>query len=297
MNDKDSLQRFLFENVAVRGEIVRLEDSFTTIMLQHQYPRVIQKILGEMLVAACLLSASIKLKGRITVQFQGKGNVRLLLAQSNHELQIRGLAQWEGELTQEELLKQLKEGILAIMIDPDVEGGQRYQGIVAWEGDSLARSLEGYFNHSEQLPTRLWLAVNEKRAAGLLLQVMPQAASQLDKETKEQEDWEHINHLTSTITADELLNLDNTILLHRLYVEEDVRVFSPSPVVFRCTCSMVRSENALRLLSEEEVEEELRDKQALVVTCEFCSQEYRFDRVDIARIFKDGRSGSSTQIH
>lgn len=294
MNDKDTLQRFLFENASVRGEIVHLEDSFTAIMQQHHYPPLIQKILGEMLVAACLLSATIKLKGRITVQFQGKNKVKLLLVQSNHDLQIRGLAQWQGELTEDELLMHLKEGVLAIMIDPDVEGGQRYQGIVAWEGDSLAQSLEGYFNNSEQLPSRLWLAVNEKRAAGLLIQMLPEESN--PKEMTDQPDWEHISHLTGTVTADELLNLDNAVLLHRLYVQEDVRVFSPAPVIFRCTCSMVRSENALRLLSEEEIEQELRDKQALVVTCEFCNKEYRFDRVDIARILKQGNSGS-TQLH
>lgn len=297
MNNNDILQRFLFENMSVRGEVVRLEESFKTIMQQHQYPQLIQDILGEMLVAASLLSASIKFKGRITVQFQGKKALRLLLAQCNHELELRGLAQWQGELTPEQLLADLKQGTLAIMMDPEKEGGQRYQGIVAWQGDSLAESLEGYFNHSEQVPTRLWLAVNKERAAGFLIQVMPRESSQSGKVTEDQNDWEHIQHLTATITPDELLNLDNTTLLHRLYVEEDVRLFAPNPVVFRCTCSVERSENALRLLSEDEIEQELHEKQMIVVTCEFCNKEYQFDRVDVARIFKQGRPDSSTQVH
>jgi len=261
MNNKDILQRFLFENAPVRGEIVRLEESYQTIMQQHQYPPVIQQILGEMLVAVGLLIASIKFKGRITVQFQGKNKMKLLLAQCNHQLHLRGLADWQGELTQDELMADLKQGTLAITMDPEVDGGQRYQGIVAWQGHSLAHSLEDYFKRSEQVATRLWIAVNEKCAAGLLIQFMPHKSGQ--------DEWEHIEHLTATITSDELLNLDNTTLLHRLYAEEDVRLFSPKSVMFQCNCSLERSENALRLLGEEEVEQELQAKQAIVVKCEF----------------------------
>jgi molecular chaperone Hsp33 len=238
-----------------------------------------------MLVAASLLSASIKFKGRITVQFQGKNQVRLLFAQSNDLQELRGLAQWQGELNQEQLMADLKQGTLAIMMDPEVEGGKQYQGIVEWQGDSLAHSLEGYFNRSEQIPTRLWLAVNSERAAGFLIQVMPSESGRSDKIIETQDHWEHIQYLTATITPNELLNLDTKILLHRLYVEEDVRVFSPKPVIFKCKCSQTRSENALKLLGEAEVEQELKAKQIIVVTCEFCNKEFQFDRADVARIF------------
>ncbi len=297
MNNHDILQRFLFENASVRGEIVRLETSFKTIIEQHPYPPLIQERLGEMLVAASLLSASIKFKGRITVQFQGKNTLRLLLAQCNHELELRGLAEWQGELTPDALIDELKQGTLAITLDPEKEGGQRYQGIVAWQGDSLAESLEGYFSHSEQVPTRLWFAVNEERAAGFLIQVMPRESKRSGKSIEGHTDWEHIQQLAATITPHELLNLDNATLLHRLYVEDDVRLFSPQPVIFRCKCSVERSENALRLLNENEIEQELHDKQMIVVTCEFCNKAYEFDRVDVARIFRQGRSDSSTEVH
>ena len=297
MNNNDILQSFIFENVSVRGEIVRLDDSFQTIMLQHRYPPIIQRILGEMLVAASLLSASIKFEGSITVQFQGNKQMRLLLAQSNHRLELRGLAQWQGELTQDEMLADLKQGTLVITMDSEELGGQRYQGMIEWHGDSLAHSLEAYFTRSEQVPTRLWLAVNEKRAAGLLIQVIPDESGKAGNHLLMQDNWQHIQHLSSTVTAEELLNLDTETLLHRLYVEEDVRLFSARPVTFRCRCSNARSENALRLLGEEEVEQELREKQVIVVTCEFCNKEYRFDRADIARIFKNGDPNSSHQIH
>lgn len=297
MNNNDIIQRFMFENASVRGEIVHLNESYKTIMQQHQYPQVIQQVLGEMLVAACLLSASIKFKGRITVQFQGKNKVRLLLAQSNHELELRGLAQWQGELGTDELIADLKQGTIAITMDPETEGGKQYQGIVAWQGNTFAESLEGYFNQSEQVPTRLWFAVNQECAAGLLIQIMPRESSRVGKAVGVQDDWDHLQHLTATITPNELLNLDNATLLHRLYVEEDVRLFAPRTVAFKCKCSVARCESALRLLSEDEVEEELREKQQIVVTCEFCNQEFKFDRVDIAKIFTQGKPDSSAQIH
>ena len=296
MNDKDILQRFIFENVSVRGELVRLEDSFQTIMQQHNYPPLIQQILGEVLVAASLLSASIKFKGQVTVQFQGKKKLKLLLAQCSHELQLRGLAQWQDQLQEAELLTELKQGLLAIMMDPAVSGGNRYQGMVTWQGDSLAQSIEGYFKQSEQVPTRLWIAVNAKHAAGLFIQSMPRESARLGK-TSANEHWEHISHLSATITAHELLMLDNMTLLRRLYAEEDVRLFTPKSVKFGCTCSLERGENALRLLGREEVEQELHAKQKIVVTCEFCSKEFVFDRVDVERIFKQDKPDSSNKVN
>lgn len=294
MKEKDILQRFIFEKASVRGEIVRLKDTYQTIMQQHNYPVFIQKILGEMLLVAALLSASIKFKGRITVQFQGSDQLKLLLAQCNHDFELRGLAQWKATFAEADMLNQLKKGVLAITMDPESSAGNRYQGVVEWRGDSLAKSIEGYFEKSEQIPTRLWLAIDEQRAAGLLLQVMPRESARLGKETFDDEDWEHISHLSSTISENELLNLDNQTILHRLYNMEDVRLFDETQVQFRCTCSLERSENALRLLGIDEVNEELNEKQKIVVKCEFCSKEYNFDRVDVARIFKQG---NSSQMH
>ena len=297
MNDKDTLQRFIFENAPVRGQLIHLNDSFQTIITQHNYPSVMRQLLGEILVAVGLLSATIKMEGRLTVQFQGKERLKLLLAQCTHSFQLRGLAQWQGELSEAELLDQMKNGVIAILIDPDKQVGQRYEGFVEWQGSSLASSIEGYFKHSEQLPTRLWIAVNDQKAVGLLIQAMPQEGG---KSISDDKDWEHIEHLTSTITSNELLTLDNQTILRRLYNQEDVRLFEPTAVSFGCTCSAIRSENALLMLGQEEVEQELKDKQKIVVKCEFCSKEYTFDRVDVARVFNPGNkpdADSSTQIH
>lgn len=295
MNNNDTIQRFIFENANVRGEIVHLTSSYQTIIEQHHYPRSIRHILGQILVAASLLNSIIKTKGRLTVQFQGKDALKLLIAQCNHKFELRGLAQYQKELSEEELLLALKEGTLAIIIHPD-KTTSPYQGIVAWKGDSFARSIEGYFKDSEQLPTRLWVAVTDTVASGLLLQSMPKEGLKKNQPIEENKDWDHIQCLTETITDKELIELDNPILLHRLYSEEQVRVFEPIPITFRCTCSLLRCEQAILMLGEEEAEKELKDKQKIVVTCEFCGKAYDFDRVDVANIFKKGDS-SSTRMH
>lgn len=298
MNDNDKLHRFLFENVSVRGEIVRLHDSFQTITQQHDYPPLIRQLLGQALVAVSLLTAIIKNKGRVTVQFQGKGKLKLLLAQCNDECHLRGLAQYEGETcTEEDIQSSFQHGLLTIMIDQE-NTGKRYQGIVPWQGKSLAESIEGYFRDSEQLPTKLWLAVDDQHAAGLLLQIMPKETTgkQSAAIAENNHEWEHVLHLTNTVTSTELLQLSHETILHRLYFEEPVRIFKPHTMIFHCTCSVERAENALLLLGRDEVEAELKDKQVIVVTCEFCNKEIVFDRVDVTRIFMRG-SASGTQAH
>ncbi len=295
MKNNDTLQKFLFEDMSVRGELAHLDQSFKTIMNQHKYPPSIQRLLGETLVIASLLMAALKFKGRLTVQFQGTGTLKLLLAQCNHDLELRGLAQWEGDLQHADLLADLKQGTLAIIMDSD-NSVQRYQGIVDWTGNSLSQSIECYFQNSEQLQTRIWISVTDDHAAGLLLQMMPKLQTEeysLDAER----DWEHVTHLGQTITPEELVKLDNDTLLRRLYSFENIRIFDPLDIIFRCTCSAGRGENAILLLGPQEAEEELNESQVIVVKCEFCNSQYTFDRVDVAKIFHKNPPSSSTQIH
>jgi molecular chaperone Hsp33 len=295
MKNQDKLQRFLFEDVFVRGEIAHLNTSYETILDQHDYPPIIRKIVGEALVLVSLLTGMIKFNGRLSLQFQGKTGLKLLLAQSNQQLQLRALAHWEGELDEEQLREDLKKGVLAIIMDPD-NTTQRYQGTVSFRGNSLAESMEGYFRDSEQLPTRIWLAVGKHKAAGLLLQTLPHPGNELPQEV--QAAWQHLTILTDTVKPEELLNLDTETLLHRLYVEEDIRIYEPMTITFKCTCSLERGQNAILLLGREEAEEELREKQVIVVKCDFCNKEYIFDRVDVENIFRQGGlPPSSTQIH
>jgi molecular chaperone Hsp33 len=296
MTNQDTIQHFLFEEIPVRGEIVHLDQSFQKIMEQHQYPPLIQRWLGEALVLVSLLSTMIKFSGKLSIQFQGKGRFKLLLAQCNKDLHLRGLAQWEGEdLTETEILQSLKQGTIVITIDPE-NGKKNYQGIVAWQGETLSECIEGYFETSEQIPTKIWITVDEKRAAGFLLQRIPSEGPRT--ELVHDQDWEHINFLTDTLTPQELLTLDNKTILKRLYVEEDVRLFESKRIIFQCTCSEQRSANAILILGQAEAQEELKTKKQIVVKCEFCNREYAFDSVDVAGLFHKGDDFSSSgQVH
>lgn len=290
MTKQDSLQRFIFENVPVRGEYVHLQESLQAILKQHPYPPEVRRLLAEALCAAALLSAVIKFEGRLSIQFRGKGGLKLLLAQCNNHFQMRGLAKYDENLSYEDLLASFNDGVLVIILDSGPKH-RRYEGVVAWRGHSLAESIEGYFRDSEQLSTRIWLVSDQYTAAGFLLQAMP-------GEDQTAHD-EHSGVMAEThIDTDELLSLDVVSILKKHYGEHDIRLFNSSDVMFKCTCSRESGENAIAVIGREEAEEELKDKNTIVVTCDFCNTEYFFDRVDVATIFESkDKLPPNTNLH
>lgn len=299
MSPKDLLQRFIFEKAPIRGQFVHLQESYQTIVNQHPYPEPLKRLLGEALCVASLLSGIIKFKGRLTVQFRGEGKLKLLLAQCNNEFELRGLAKWEGEnITYEELIQSFHEGVLVIMLDSGVNTS-RYQGVVSWQGNSLAQAIEGYFKDSEQLATKIWLAVNDTSAAGFLLQVLP--GSDNDNTATEEQiinpQWQHVAELTSNLYTDDMLNVDYQSLLNKLYPNEEIRVFPSTPIKFNCSCSRKRGEDAIMLLGKDEIDEELKSKQVIVVTCDFCNKEYVFDKIDVAKLFEAKDRPMDTHLH
>lgn len=291
----DTLQRFIFEHAPVRGEYIHLEESFQAIINQHSYPEPIRKLLGEALCVAGLLCAIIKFNGRLTVQFRGKGNLKLLLAQCDNHFHLRGLAKWEGDMSYTDLMESFNQGVLVIMLDSGPTN--RYQGIVSWRGNSLAESIEGYFKESEQLDTKIWLNVNDTSASGYLLQVVPASSKGIEEEIIHPH-WERITSMTKNIQANALLEYDYQSLLNHLYPDEEIRIFPAVDVQFKCTCSRKRGENAIAILGREEAEAELKEKQSIVVTCDFCNHEYVFDRIDVMKIFENkDHPPSETQLH
>ena len=278
--DTDLLQRFLFEGAGVRGEFVRLHSSFSALLDNHDYPVAVARQLGKALVSVSLLSATIKLDGSLILQVQGDGNMHTLVAQAQSGGGIRGLARWEGELPEPGLTFAQLAGNGRIVMTVDAEGSERYQGITQLHGESLAESLREYFMRSEQLPTRIWLASEGGLAAGLLLQKLPAGHGT-------EEAWEHLVMLSETITDVELLELPFEKLLHRLYHEEDVRLFDAEPVAFRCSCSREKIERLLVGMGEREIDSILEQEGEIRADCEFCFAKYRFDRVDIAALFRD----------
>lgn len=281
-SDHDTLQRFLFDQLGIRGLIVHLDASQRTLLQSHPYPAPVASLLGQTAAASLLLSGIIKFDGSLTLQAQGKGPLEMVVVQASAQRTLRGLARWQGEVPDGSLDQQFGGGHLAVTIDPG-PNKDNYQGLVGLSGDNLATALEDYFERSEQLTTRLWLSADANSARGLLLQMLP-------GEAKDPDGWNRIGLLADTLTEQELRELPGQTLLQRLFQEEDLRLFEPEPVAFRCSCSRERIDNTLRSLGKTEVDDMIAEQGALSISCEFCNREYRVDAIDAAKLFAEPAS-------
>ena len=192
-------------------------------------------------------------------------------------------------------LELLTKASLAITIAP--KGGQRYQGIIPLEHDSLAGCLEDYFARSEQLKTRIWLAEGDDKAAGLLIQFMPYSSEVHKGEDELAEDWNRVTTLADTLTQEEHLGIAPETLLHRLFHEEDIRLMASQGVRFYCPCSRERFAGSLATLPREELEEILEERGRIETQCQFCNEKYQFDAVDIHALFDPNSQQGPTQTH
>ena len=292
MAQHDQLHRYLFENYAVRGELVTVSETWKQTLENHSYPQPVKNILGELLVATSLLTATLKFAGDITVQLQGDGPMSLAVINGNNRQQMRGVARVQGDIADDADLKTLVgNGYLVITITP--EEGERYQGVVGLEGDTLAACLEDYFLRSEQLPTRLFIRTGDVEGApaagGMLLQVLPAQDTQAV-------DFEHLATLTETIKAEELLTLPAQDVLWRLYHEEEVTLYDPQDVEFKCTCSRERCAGALKTLPDEEVDSIIAEEGEIDMHCDYCGNHYLFNAMDIAEI-RNNASPADPQVH
>lgn len=278
----DQLQRFIFEDTDIRGELTQLKQSYLDILTAHQYPEVVSRLLGEFIAAATLLSATLKFEGTLTLQARSEGEIPLIMAEATSDHTVRAIARAAENACSEDFNQLLADGNLSIIIDP--KKGKRYQGVVGLSGASLSESLEMYFLQSEQLSTRIWLASDRDRAAGFMLQELP-ASQNIDPQQREQS-WQHITSLTETITRQELLTLPFEQLLHRLYHQEPLRIFNPDPVRFNCSCSRARTGSALRSLGQAELKQIIAEHGAVDINCEFCHQHYHFDQQAIEALFQ-----------
>ena len=276
MSDNDRLQRFIIENTPVRGELVRLNATWQAILERSDYPDNVRKLLGEAMAACALLAATIKFDGSLILQIRGDGPLHLLVAHATSGGTLRGVARWHGEVPAAGLHDIFGNGQMALTIEPTQ--GEPYQGIIALQGEQLKHAIENYFRQSEQLNTVLWLASDEQACAGFLLQEMPGDSEDTDA-------WDRASHLAATLTPDELLRLPAIELLHRLFHEEDVRLFEAEPVSFRCSCSRERIGSMLISLGANEVQDILQEQGRIKVDCEFCNAHYEFDSVDVEALF------------
>ncbi|MDV6317605.1 Hsp33 family molecular chaperone HslO [Chromohalobacter sp. HP20-39] len=287
----DQIQRFLFDDTNVRGEIVGLQQAYAEVLDKHAYPEAVSRQLGELLSAVALLTETVKLDGTVSLEVRGQGPVRLLMAESNPGGDLRAIARLgdDAALPEENASLTSLVGEAQIVITLDPRDGQRYQGIVAVEADSLAACLEDYFARSEQLATRLWLAADGRRAAGMLLQQLPD-----DEASSDPDAWERTVHLATTLSDTELLDLEQHELLYRLFHEEQIRVFDPKTLRFGCTCTRERIANALHGLGAEELRNIVHEQGEVETQCHFCHSHYRFSAADIEALIESPGAGAAT---
>jgi len=303
MHDRDSLHRFLFEQYPIRGHLVHLDAAWRALIEHREYPGAIRDLLGEAVAASLLLAATIKFEGILSLQLQGDGPVHLMLAQCTSGLGVRGLARYRDTAASQGGGDLIGAGNLTVTLETDA-GAQRYQGIVPIAGGRVAESLQIYFENSEQLPTRLWLHADAQGASGMLLQKLPGAGSAMAADAMEadaaavEDAWRRVQLIAETLTPEELRTLTDAQILHRLFNEDDVRLFEPSPVYFRCRCSRERVAGMLQGLGEAETRSVLAERGEVEVRCDFCNRAYVFDPVDVAELFKAAVAReSSSSVH
>jgi molecular chaperone Hsp33 len=277
-------QRFIFDEVDIRGDIVQLDSVYQEILSNHDYPGIVANLLGEFLVAGILLSSTIKFRGRLILQVKSQGLIPLLMVEATHDRKIRGIARLaeEVDINTDDFHQLLKGGSMAVTIEP--EEGERYQSLVPLSGDSLAACLEHYFMQSEQLNTSLWLSVQDGKAAGLLLQQLP-GQLVVDEEQRESQ-WQHVSILGNTIKPEELVSLEPQKLLWRLFSEDSIKLLPGDEVNFTCSCSQARMAKALFALDPDDLESIFEEETAIKVTCEFCQSTYEFSRELLAELVR-----------
>jgi molecular chaperone Hsp33 len=302
----NEVRRFIVENQPVRGYWVDLESAWQDLRAHQEYPAAVRDLLGEAVSAAVLLAATLKFQGTLTLQLEGQGRVRLLVAQCTHDFQVRAVARLQelddsaprtDEAPAVQTFRQLvgENGRMFVTIEA-AEREMRYQGIVPLTGDSLSECLEEYFASSEQLPTRVRLAANDGRAVGLLMQKLPErGGEEAEAESAAALAWRQAERGIQLVRSRDLLENSLQTMLASRFGQQDLRVFKGAPVAFACRCSEARVAGVLKTLGADEVRDVLREQGAVEVTCEFCQRPFRFDAFAVEQLFAPENSPS--QLH
>jgi molecular chaperone Hsp33 len=285
------LTGFQFANNVAHGAFVELSEGVAEMLGPRAYGADVRALLGQAMAAMPLLATHLSFEGRINLQFQGEGGLKLLVAQVDHHLSVRAMAKAPAELSGG-FAELLQGGVLALMLEPRGPKAQPSQALVPIEGDSLAQALESYFTQSEQLPTLIRLAAEGERLGGFMLQRLP-----LRDARGTEQDWEHLAILAATLTPQELLQVDAPTLLRRLFHEEDVRLFEPRPISVACRCSRAGISRLLLSLGKVEADTILAEQGRITVTCEFCGREYAFSKSEAAELFAAAGSVPSNTKH
>ncbi|MCA0899946.1 MULTISPECIES: Hsp33 family molecular chaperone HslO [Microbulbifer] len=282
----DQLERFIFSKHDIRGQVVTLTEAYREVLEHNQLPLPVQKLLGEFLAASCLLATTLKFEGMLMLQARGEGDVPLLVAECSHQSDVRGLARVaEGaEIAEDANLRDLvgNRGTLVITVDP--QQGERYQGIVPLEKETLAECLQDYFTQSEQLQTRFWIETSTDTVGGIMLQVLP--GNNAASATENEDAWETGVQLASTVTAEELHSVPHDELLFRLFHQMEPATLGTTNIRFKCSCSAERSARALIAMGPEDVYRLLEEQGGeITADCQFCNRTYTFNHDKVEELF------------
>lgn len=277
----DAIQRFLFKNLDIRGQHLNIHQAWQKMIVDRHYPPALTQILGELTAVAIMLANGMKHSGKVSIQVQGTGPVHLLVVQVTHQLGMKGVAKTNQTLTTESGLDALLgDGQILVTLE-NTQTNRFFQSYVPREADTITEAFENFLSQSEQQPSKLWLAANDQAIGGVLIQKMPTT------DHHDADGWERITHLSNTATESELIEFDATTLLHRLFHEETVELFTPENIQYDCPQNEEAVETMLKSLGEEEVRKILADEGEVVIHNEMCGKHFRFNEADVNRIFAD----------
>lgn len=272
MIKQNNIQSFIFQDINVSGNIVKLDDIYQQIIDLQDAKGAAAELLGQVILAATMLIKRVKIECEMTIQFQSDSEIKLLAVKIDTEGHLRATLNCNKQ-PQEALLG---KGFLVITIR-QLDNKQHQSVVTIQEGQSISSALAGYFVQSEQMPTLFHLVAKQHQGAGIMLQ-RPQ-------ELVSNEDWNTIVHLFNSLTDEELLSLDNQTILTRLFHEYNLKLFEPSEVSFSCSCSYEKMRNVITSIGEQEANNILANTKIIQVKCEYCKTSYDFDKNDIKNIF------------
>lgn len=274
------VQRFLLENLDIRGAVVHLDSVWRAMLTGRHYPQTVSQLLGEMSAVTLLLGENLKQTGRLTIQLNGSGPVSMLVIDCTDTLHLRGMAKCEQTITAQTAPDLLGDGRLVLTLDmPSMR--ECYQSIVPLDGDNIAEIFEHYFRQSEQLPSRLFLITRDNAIFGLLLQKLPAA------DQKDPDGWPRAEALAATVYDHALFDLTAEEILTRLFYEETIRIYDAQTVQYGCHEDPAKIYAMLRSLGREEVNSILQEFGEVVVHDDICNREYRLDALAVDAIFRE----------
>ena len=287
---KDVVVPFVFETLPVRGALVQLDGAWQRMQAGHDYADPVTEILGHAAAATTLIAQSLKFDGSVTLQISSEGPLGMLVMQATDDLDIRGMATSQDVGDSVTFAELAKGAHCAVTVDAGAME-RPYQGIVEISPESLAASLENYFAQSVQVPCHINLRGLQSHCGGILLQQMPGEKPATD------DDWRRLGFLIATLRGEDLADGATPELLHKLFAEDDVRMYEPRNVRFHCRCTQSRVEEVLRFLGEAETRAALKEKGQVIVTCEYCGKVRSFDPVDVSRVFAEHVVETSEALH